>query len=236
MQVLKSSIPRTEPDLFSDTHLFSDTQSKPTALERTPSEKSKYYQAFKRVADLFGAALLLVLTFPLILLTTIAVLVTSRGPVIFKQKRLTFRGKEFTMYKFRTMRVDAESETGPVWASSKDPRVTPIGQFLRRYRLDELPQLVNVLKGEMSLIGPRPERPELVASLKESLPSFERRFETKAGITGLAQVSSGYADCLESYQKKLALDILYVKKCCLLLDLTIALKTITVILRGYGAR
>ncbi len=156
--------------------------------------------------------------------------------MIFSQRRLTRHGKVFTMYKFRTMSVDAEQKTGAVWAVSEDPRVTKIGRVLRKFRIDELPQLLNVLAGDMSLIGPRPERPEIAAKLKKELPAFQRRLEVKAGITGLAQVGSGYASCVRSYQRKLALDLIYINNRCLLLDLRIALKTVFVVLTGAGAR
>ena len=194
------------------------------------------YDTQKRAFDIAVAGLLLATLAPIILFVAALVRMTSNGPVIFRQKRLTKDGKIFTMYKFRTMRVDAESGSGAVWATNRDPRVTPIGAFLRRTRLDELPQLMNVISGDMSMIGPRPERPEFTKELSELLPNFHRRLEVKGGITGLAQVSSGYAACIESYRKKLAFDLLYVKKRSMLLDLRIAVKTVTVILTGTGAR
>ncbi len=138
----------------------------------------------------------------------------------------------FTIYKFRTMHQNAELKTGPVWASEKDPRVTDVGEFLRRTHLDEFPQLINVLKGEMSLIGPRPERPEMLDKLTEELPSFHRRMEVPAGITGLAQITSDYTSCMEGYRKKLAFDRLYVKNRSLSLDLQIAARTLLVLCMG----
>jgi lipopolysaccharide/colanic/teichoic acid biosynthesis glycosyltransferase len=168
-------------------------------------------------------------------LTALAVRLSSRGPVIYKQRRLTDGSRIFVMYKFRTMLENAERATGAVWAESSDPRVTPVGKFLRKTHLDELPQLLNVLRGDMSLIGPRPERPELLEKLQEELPSFRRRMEVKAGITGLAQTTNGYASCIETYRKKLAFDILYVKNRCFWLDLRIAFRTIYVLLTGSGA-
>jgi lipopolysaccharide/colanic/teichoic acid biosynthesis glycosyltransferase len=134
------------------------------------------------------------------------------------------------------MRCDAEASTGAVWATKNDSRITAVGSFLRKTRLGELPQLINVLKGEMSLIGPRPERPEMVGVLEQELPSFHKRHQVRAGITGLAQVEHGYAGCTESYRRKLALDLLYVKRRCLLLDLRIAIRTIFVVITGNGAR
>ena len=194
------------------------------------------YDFFKRVFDLVGASLLIVATSPLMIAAIIAVKLTSEGPIIFKQNRLTRGSKVFTLLKFRTMVFNAENETGAVFAVNNDPRVTRLGKFLRRTRIDELPQLFNVLQGDMSLIGPRPERPEFSEKLAKEFPSFNKRLEVKAGITGLAQVGSGYAACLSSYRKKLALDLLYIQNRCFMLDLKISLKTILVIITGSGAR
>lgn len=194
------------------------------------------YQRLKRIFDIIGSIALLVILSPVMMLTALAVRLSSPGPVIFRQLRLTNGGREFVILKFRTMRQDAESKTGAVWASSGDPRITRIGTFLRKTRLDELPQLFNVLAGEMSLIGPRPERPEFAKQLEAELPSFNRRLEVKAGITGLAQIGNGYASCLESYRRKLALDRLYVKEQSFLLDLRIALRTVIVVITGDGAK
>ena len=199
-------------------------------------EVNRGYRKFKRIIDIFGATSLLIGFSPLIILTAILVKLTSRGAVIFKQERLTLGNKTFTMYKFRSMQVNAEANSGATWASVKDVRTTPIGRFIRLTRLDELPQLINVLDGSMSLIGPRPERPEIAEELKKELPGFERRLEVKAGLSGLAQVSSGYASCIESYRKKLAYDIFYVDNLSFGLDLRIALRTVIVMLTGSGAR
>jgi lipopolysaccharide/colanic/teichoic acid biosynthesis glycosyltransferase len=134
------------------------------------------------------------------------------------------------------MRVDAESTSGAVLATRGDPRVTPIGAFLRKTRLDELPQLLNVLKGEMSLIGPRPERPEIASQLSQSIPRFHRRLEARAGLTGLAQVVQGYPDGRKGYRRKVGLDLIYIRKRSPLLDMWIALRTVSVVLTGSGAR
>jgi len=194
------------------------------------------YDTFKRVFDLLGSSFLILATSPLMIAAVLAVKLTSPGPIVFKQKRLTRGAKIFTLLKFRTMVSNAENSTGAVWAESNDPRITKLGKFLRRTRIDELPQLFNVLAGDMSLIGPRPERPEFSEKLCKEFPSFNKRLEVKAGITGLAQVGSGYAACLSSYRKKLALDLLYIQNRCLLLDLKITLKTVLVIITGSGAR
>lgn len=194
------------------------------------------YEASKRTLDIVGASLLLLTLTPVIALIALLVRITSKGPVIFKQVRLTKGGKSFTMYKFRSMRQDAEKTSGAVWATRNDSRVTRIGKILRRTRLDELPQLVNVLTGEMSLIGPRPERPEIAEELSKELPGFDKRLQVKAGITGLAQVSSGYASSKESYIKKLSYDLSYVRNRSLTLDAIIAVKTVAVVITGSGAQ
>lgn len=194
------------------------------------------YEIFKRSFDLWLATLLLILLAPVIFFAALMIKTTTRGPVLYKQLRLTAGGREFWMYKFRTMSTNAEAVSGAVWATRSDPRITPVGRFLRISRVDELPQLLNVLRGDMSLIGPRPERPEMASKLQEELPSFNRRLEVKAGITGLAQVGHGYAACLKSYRRKLAFDRLYVKRRSVLLDLKIAARTILVVLTGRGAR
>lgn len=194
------------------------------------------FRIFKRGLDLVGALLLLLLLAPAMGLTAILVKASSPGPIIFKQRRLTLGGREFWLYKFRTMRSDAEVGRGAQFAQRGDSRVTPVGRFLRRTRLDELPQLINVVRGEMSLIGPRPERPEMAHELVKVIPSFERRLNAKAGLTGLAQVVQGYPDDIEGYRSKVALDRLYIQKQSLLLDLWIAVRTVAVVLTGAGAR
>jgi lipopolysaccharide/colanic/teichoic acid biosynthesis glycosyltransferase len=168
----------------------------------------------------------------------VAVLIrgTSAGPIVYKQKRLTMGGKEFMLCKFRTMRQDAERDTGAVVAQLRDVRVTGVGRFLRKTRLDELPQLWNVLRGDMSLIGPRPERPELAKNFEKKIKGFQRRLGVKAGLTGLAQVIQGYPEYTDGYRQKLALDVLYIKKKSMALDMWIALKTIGVVMSGSGAR
>lgn len=196
----------------------------------------RYYQVTKRAIDILGAGSILLVASPVMGIVALTVRLTSPGPVIFKQRRLTYGGKEFTMFKFRTMRSDAERVTGPVWAAANDPRITKLGKFLRATRLDELPQLLNVLWGDMSLIGPRPERPEFTKELEQQLPRFRKRLEVKAGLTGLAQVTNGYAATMSSYRKKLAFDLVYIKKQSLLLDLAIAAKTALVVFTGKGAR
>ena len=199
--------------------------------------KHVFYEGLKRGIDIFSASLLLTALSPLMFVLIIAVRISSKGSAIFHQQRLTKDGRIFNMYKFRTMIFNAESSSGPVYSrGSEDPRITKFGRFLRITRLDELPQLINVLIGDMSLIGPRPERPEMAQELAKKLPSFHRRLEVKAGLTGLAQTEGGYADDVDSYRRKLAWDLLYIKNRGILLDIKIAIKTVLVIITGYGAR
>ena len=176
------------------------------------------------------AALGLLLLAPLMLLVAIAVLVTSRGPVLFRQTRVGFGGKPFTIYKFRSMKVNAEAGTGAVWASRNDPRVTVIGGYLRRTRLDELPQLFNVLQREMSIVGPRPERPEFVKTLTELIPFYAHRHSVKPGITGWAQINYKYGESIEDAIVKLEYELYYIKNLSPGLDLYVMFHTLKAML------
>lgn len=194
------------------------------------------YTHLKRLIDIVGAGLLLTLLSPVMVFTALLVKLSSPGPILFAQLRLTEGGRVFRILKFRSMVDGAERSSGATFASRQDSRVTPIGRFLRKTRLDELPQLINVLRGEMSLIGPRPERPEMARELSHKIVRFPQRLQTRAGLTGLAQVIQGYPDGVAGYRRKLGLDLLYIKKKGLLLDLWITLRTILVVLSGAGAR
>ena len=183
------------------------------------------------------AAILLVILTPLMLLVSALVRLTSPGPVVYRQERVGERGRTFHLLKFRTMRVDAEAATGPVWASEVgDPRITPLGRLMRKTRLDELPQLFNVLRGEMSFVGPRPERPHFVNALREVLSLYDERHVVRPGITGWAQVKYGYGSSIEDAQAKLQYDLYYIKHASLGFDLSIVLDTLKVVLVGKGAR
>lgn len=160
----------------------------------------------------------------------------SPGPVLFRQQRVGAREKPFTIYKFRTMKADAEKGTGAVWASKDDPRVTKTGEFLRKSRIDEIPQLFNVLGGSMSLVGPRPERPEFVEKLKEIIPYYSSRHFVKPGVTGWAQVSYPYGASVDDAIEKLRYDLYYIKNLTLIFDLMIILETIKVVLFRRGGR
>ena len=172
-----------------------------------------------------AAAVLLPPALPIIGLAALAVRLTSRGPAIYRQLRVGLGGKAFTMYKLRTMRLDAEDLTGPVWTVDRDPRITPVGRLLRRLHLDEFPQLFNVLKGEMALIGPRPERPEFTRTLALKVPGYLDRLAVRPGITGLAQINLPPDTDIESVRRKLELDLEYVASGSLHLDLRIVLAT-----------
>jgi lipopolysaccharide/colanic/teichoic acid biosynthesis glycosyltransferase len=176
----------------------------------------------------------LVLALPLIALTAVLVWVTSGRPVLYRQERVGQNGRTFTLYKFRSMRLDAEA-AGPVWASPRDTRVTPVGRFIRLTRLDELPQLWNVLNGDMSFVGPRPERPVFVEALARENAFYHLRHAVKPGITGWAQVRYRYADSVESAIEKLRYDLYYVKHLSVTFDLTIVVDTVKTILFRLGS-
>jgi sugar transferase (PEP-CTERM system associated) len=198
--------------------------------------KSRFLGAIKRAMDVVCASLGLVLAAPLMLLATIAIRLTSPGPVLYHQARVGKNGHVFTVHKFRSMRVDAEAATGPVWASkSGDPRVTPIGAFLRRSRLDEVPQLWNVLKGDMSFVGPRPERPEFVAELTEQIRFYGQRHIVRPGLTGWAQVRYTYGATTEDALQKLQFDLYYIKNLSIALDLFIIFETVKTVVLRKGA-
>jgi exopolysaccharide biosynthesis polyprenyl glycosylphosphotransferase len=189
----------------------------------------------RRVLSLVAALGLLALVWPLVLVAAVAIRLDSPGPILFRQERVGRGGTAFAMYKFRTMRTDAEAG-GVRWAQRDDPRITRVGRVLRRFRVDELPQLWNVLKGEMELVGPRPERPEFVAQLRRRIPYYDLRHIVPPGITGYAQVCYPYAASVEEAKEKLQFDLYYVRYLSLELDLYVLAMTAKVVLFGRGAR
>jgi sugar transferase (PEP-CTERM system associated) len=201
--------------------------------ELGPRPASLFFQNILNYICSIACALL---TLPIMAMVAIAVKVTSRGPILYRQSRVGKNGEVFVVYKFRSMRVDAEAATGAVWASKDDPRITPIGKWLRRLRLDELPQLFNVLRGEMSLVGPRPERPEFVKTLSEKIPYYRQRHCVKPGITGWAQINHKYGDTLEDTVTKLEYDLYYIKHISPSLDLYIIFHTLKTMILSRGAQ
>lgn len=197
---------------------------------------SHWDQFLKRVIDVVLATLALLTFWPILLLIAVCIKLDTRGPVLYAQKRVGYRGMQFVLYKFRSMISDAEKYTGPVWAGKNDPRITRIGRVLRPLRLDEWPQLFNVLKGDMSFVGPRPERPAFVKQFKETVPLYNLRLNVHPGITGWAQVRGSYDASIDDVRKKLEHDLQYINDMSLKLDLKIFLKTVLTVLKKQGAR
>lgn len=199
--------------------------------------RQNLFRAFvKRCFDLVISAMLLVVAAPLMIIAALLIAAEGAGPVIYRQERVGFRGHTFTVYKLRSMATDAEKDGRAAWATVNDSRITRIGRLIRRTRIDELPQLLNVLKGEMSFVGPRPERPEFVAMLTEQIPFYAVRHSVKPGLTGWAQVRYSYGATVEQSVRKLEYDLYYVKNHALLLDLMILFETVRVVMLGEGAR
>lgn len=198
--------------------------------------KSQFQRFMKRSGDILLSTAFLILLSPLMLATALLIKLDSKGSVLFSQERVGQDRKPFHVLKFRSMVADAESKTGPVWAQTDDDRITRVGRFIRRLRIDELPQIWNVLKGEMSFVGPRPERDFFVKELEEKIPYYGERFHVKPGITGWAQVGYGYGATVNDAVEKLNFDLFYIKNLSFLLDLMIIFRTVKIVLFGKGAR
>jgi lipopolysaccharide/colanic/teichoic acid biosynthesis glycosyltransferase len=183
----------------------------PPALSKPAVPIDGVAERAQAAADFTLAAVLAVVTLPLLAFCIVLVRLTSRGPAVYTQTRVGKGGRVFTLYKIRTMYHDCEKHSGPTWCKPRDPRITPLGRVLRKLHLDELPQLWNVLKGDMNLIGPRPERPEIVAKLRSSIPGYDRRHAVKPGITGFAQIHLPPDTCLRSVKNKLVYDLYYIR-------------------------
>ncbi|HLI29986.1 MAG TPA: TIGR03013 family XrtA/PEP-CTERM system glycosyltransferase [Terriglobia bacterium] len=194
------------------------------------------FLALRRVISVSLSLIGLIFCLPLIPFIVVAIKVSSPGPVLYRQRRVGQRGRVFTCYKFRTMRADAEADTGATWAADGDPRITSVGRILRYLRLDEIPQMWNVLKGDMGFIGPRPERPEFVQQLSEQIPYYNLRHIIRPGITGWAQIRYKYGNTVEDARQKLQYDLFYIKNMSIGLDFWIFVQTIKVILLGRGAQ
>lgn len=216
-----------ETDLFQE---YATTLE--NSIEIITGEKRTFYTVIKRIIDIIFSLIGLIITFPVIILFSILIKLETPGPVFFLQERVGLNGRYFTIIKLRSMGIDAE-KNGAKWAEKNDPRVTKVGAFIRKTRIDEIPQLWNVLIGEMSLIGPRPERPMFTAKFNEEIPGFVERLRVKPGVTGWAQINGGYDI---SPREKFTLDKHYIQNISLLLDLKIIIKTVIVCLTGSGAR
>jgi exopolysaccharide biosynthesis polyprenyl glycosylphosphotransferase len=204
-----------------------------TEKERFSVLRSKRKNINKRVADIINATILIILTLPITIITALLIKLESKGPVFFRQKRVGLFNKEFSVIKFRSMVTDAE-KNGPQWAKKNDSRVTKVGAFIRKTRIDEIPQLLNVLKGEMSLIGPRPERKVFIEKLKAEIPFYAFRHCIKPGVTGLAQVKYSYGASIEDGKWKHRYDLYYIKNQNTLLDIKIIFMTIMTVIKGLG--
>ncbi|MFQ5963743.1 MAG: sugar transferase [Candidatus Scalinduaceae bacterium] len=194
------------------------------------------YQQLKPLLDCFISIVGLLIASPVFLAIGIIIKLTSRGPVFYAQERVGKDGLLFEIIKFRTMRINAESQTGPVWARKEDTRTTAFGRFLRRTHLDELPQLINVIRGEMSIVGPRPERPFFVSEFKDNIPGYTKRLSVKPGIAGMAQYYHKYDETIPDVQKKLYYDLRYIKRMCWMLDLKVFLLTVMKSMLGRKER
>ncbi|MBU8536723.1 exopolysaccharide biosynthesis polyprenyl glycosylphosphotransferase [Roseomonas tokyonensis] len=230
--------------VFTDAE-FSEQGLKRLELESLPAgwlgsakaaHTTRIEAAARRGFDIAVAGALLLLTLPLLLLTMLAIKIDSRGPIFYRQERIGLNNRPFMLFKFRSMVTDAEAGGVARWAIRGDPRVTRIGRFLRLTRIDEIPQAINVLRGDMSVVGPRPERPTFVAQLGEIIPHYHDRAIVKPGITGWAQVNYPYGASVEDARMKLSYDLYYVRRRSLLLDLLILLATVRVVLFQEGAR
>ena len=197
---------------------------------------SRLFLIYQRFAALMISIIGLLLALPLLPFVVLVIKLSSPGQVLYRQSRVGRAGKVFLCYKFRTMRTDAEADSGPTWAQDDDPRITRVGRFLRKTRIDEIPQLWNVLRGDMSLVGPRPERPEFVAALNQKIPYYHLRHSVLPGITGWAQVLYKYGSSVEDAKEKLRYDLYYIKNLSAGLDLLIIFSTIKIILLGRGAK
>lgn len=227
-----------EADLYEQRFYRVDLEQLPEGWLATARGANEHWleAVLRRGFDITASLALLLLTLPLLLLTALAIRLDSPGPILYRQERVGRNGRVFMLFKFRSMRVDAEADGKPLWASRQDPRVTRVGRFIRLTRIDEIPQVLNVLRGDMAFIGPRPERPAFVERLAREIPRYKDRGCVKPGITGWAQVNYPYGASVEDARNKLAYDLYYIRHRSLALDLMILVATIRVVLFQEGAR
>ncbi len=203
-------------------------------IDIMPQLMPEWEKKLKRLIDIFVSLFILVITLPITLVTAGLIKLDSEGNTFFTQERCGINGKNFKIIKFRSMKKDAEKSTGPVWSQKDDPRITRVGTIIRKVRIDEIPQMINVLKGEMSIVGPRPERPYFVEMLSKEIPYYKRRLKVRPGITGWAQVKHKYDETIEDVKIKLRYDLFYIENMSLRMDFKILFRTIFVVLFGKG--
>lgn len=203
-------------------------------IQINPEIISRFEKFLKRFFDIFIACIVIIPLVPLWIILSLAIKINSRGPIFYWQDRIGTDGKQFKIVKFRSMFKDAETHTGPIWAAEDDPRITKVGRFMRRFRLDEVPQFLNVLSGQMSVVGPRPERPYFVQKLMEEFPFYYRRHKVRPGITGWAQIKHSYDTTIEDVRQKLKYDFFYIENISISLDLKIMFNTVAVMFSGKG--
>ena len=199
-----------------------------------PQLMPEWEMKVKRIIDYTFAILIFLISLPITIIISIAIKMESKGPIFYKQERSGLNGKPFKVYKFRSMVQDAEKGTGPMWSTKGDSRITKVGKFIRKVRIDEIPQVINILRGEMSLVGPRPERPFFVEKLSKEIPLYKRRLAVRPGLTGWAQVKHKYDETIEDVKMKLKYDLFYIENMSLRMDFKIIFRTVFVVLFGKG--